>query len=89
MRCYFYCPHCGNEYEEQRLPTGTVPNIRDGFGRPIYHYECAKCGNLDSGFMCYSSEDDCRGWCYDDAKKYFRKVIALYQGVRGFSISPS
>lgn len=89
MKYYFYCPHCGNEYDAQRLPNGTVPNIRDGFGIPIYHYECAKCGNLDAGFMRHSSEGDGRGWNYDDAKAYFREVIAYYQGVRGFSISPS
>lgn len=88
MKYYFYCPHCKNEFEVQRLPNGTVGNIRDGYGRPIYHYECAKCGNLDAGFMHYSTDGNDKGWDYDDAKAYFHHVIGYYQGVRGFSISP-
>ena len=89
MKYYFYCPYCRNEYETQRLPNGTVSNTRGGFGRPIHHYECSICGNLDAGFMRYFSDDN--GYYLDSYgdKLYFRKVIALYQGIRGFSVRKS
>lgn len=74
----FYCPHCGCNYRESNLPDGTVPNLRDGFGRSVRHYECAVCRNLDAGFML----------CDDDSEKnveYCKAVIGFYQGIRGFS----
>ena len=33
---YFYCPNCGREYKVKDKPYGTVGNIRDGYGTPIY-----------------------------------------------------
>lgn len=44
---YFYCPKCGHEDKVNKLPEGTVGNLRDGWGTPIHHYECPKCHNLD------------------------------------------
>lgn len=79
---YFYCPNCGRENTVDSLPKGTIGNIRDGYGAPIHHYECANCHNLDAGFMRYSlgkmgelpkEEQEC----------YFRSVIKLYQDIRG------
>lgn len=83
MKYYFYCPHCGLEQEELRsedLPKNKVGNLRDGFGRPIYHYECRICGNLDAGAMAVESDTDSDGW-----QKYYRSVIEMYQGIRGFA----
>ena len=37
---YFYCPKCGFEKEVNKLPKGVSPNIRDGYGTPIFHYDC-------------------------------------------------
>lgn len=48
---YFYCPNCGSEDTATTLPAGTVPNIRDGYGTPIHHFECPQCHNLDAGYM--------------------------------------
>ena len=76
---YFYCPNCGKEDEADRLPKGTVGNIRDGFGMPIHHYECFNCHNLDAGFMTERSGSD-------DEKEYYQYVIGLYQNIRGFNI---
>lgn len=75
---YFYCPNCGFEKEVNELPKGTVGNLRDGFGIGISHYECKKCHNLDAGFMREIYEDL-------DEKVYYRSVIGLYQGIRGFA----
>lgn len=75
---YFYCPNCGKEGEANKLPKGTVGNIRDGFGTPISHYECPNCKNLDAGFMSEKVGDD-------DEKKYYQHIIGLYQNVRGFN----
>lgn len=79
---YFYCPHCGVENTTKTLPTGTVLNIRDGYGTPINHYECPCCHNLDAGYMRFglgrmSELSD------DEQKKYFRDVIGMYQNIRG------
>ena len=57
---------------------GTVSNLRGGFGIGISHYECEKCHNLDAGFMREIYEDL-------DEKIYYRSVIGLYQGIRGFA----
>ena len=54
---YFYCPNCGKEDRVERIPRGTVGNIRDGFGTPIHHYECSDCHNLDAGFMKEKTRD--------------------------------
>lgn len=74
---YYYCPHCGYQEEVKELPTGTIPNCRDGYGRAIYHYKCKKCGNLDAGFI--------RMFLRNMSKKvHLRSIIGLYQGIRGF-----
>lgn len=73
---YFYCPKCGYQTEDTKLPKGTVGNCRDGWGIPIQHYECPKCHNLDAGYM---REID--GTL--DEKVYYRSVIGLYQNIRG------
>lgn len=78
---YFYCPNCGKEEKVEKLPRGTVGNIRDGYGTPIHHYECSECHNLDAGFMnmnLFEKEDE------EYTKEYFREVIEMYQGIRGF-----
>lgn len=74
---YFYCPNCGNEYETDKLPKGTAGNIRGGHGIPIHHYECSICHNLDAGFMMERDLDSVE-------KEYYRHIIKLYQGIRGF-----
>ena len=75
---YFYCPNCKKEDEVDKRPDGTMPNIRDGFGPPIYHYECPDCHNLDAGFM--EEKTGC-----NNEKEFYRVIIGMYQGVRGFS----
>ncbi len=77
---YFFCPNCKLEKEVDRLPRGTVPNIRDGYGVPINHYKCEKCANLDAGFMRERA-------CDRDEKQYYKDIISLYQGIRGFDIT--
>lgn len=79
---YFYCPNCGKEEMVDKLPRGTVVNIRDGYGTPISHYECSECHNLDAGFMNMARFKD---MCEEDTKEYFRHVIGIYQGIRGFN----
>lgn len=77
---FFYCPHCHFEFEKvmDKLPKDVIPNLRDGYGLPIYHFECEQCHNLDSGFMRERIGDD-------DEKSYYREVIKMYQGIRGFN----
>ena len=77
MMYYFYCPNCGKEDEVEVKPRGTIGNTRDGWGMPIYHYECSNCHNLDAGFMMERHGGD-------DEKRYYQSVIAMYQGIRGF-----
>lgn len=77
---YYYCPLCGNERVIDAIPRGAVPNIRDGWGRPIYHFECDKCHNLDAGAMSIVGDDP------DDIEKYIQSVIEMYQGIRGIKI---
>ena len=73
---YFYCPNCGKEEIVEKIPRGTMPNCRDGYGIPIYHYECSECHNLDAGYMRQKSASL-------DEKVYYRHVIGYYQGIRG------
>lgn len=77
---YFYCPNCGKEYEVKEKPRNTVGNIRDGYGTPIYHYECPDCHNLDAGFMQMWHDGN-----KEEEKQYYRSVIEDYQGIRGFN----
>lgn len=79
MKYYFYCPNCGNQYIVGEIPKGTIANNRDGYGVPIYHYECNKCHNLDAGFM-----HNIDGSLSKDDIVYFRSVISMYQNIRGF-----
>ena len=74
---YFYCPNCKKEDKVEKKPSGTVGNIRDGWGTPIGHYECPNCHNLDAGFMKVKEDTE-------DEREYYRHVIGMYQGVRGF-----
>ncbi len=83
MLYYFYCPNCGYEKQVAKLPLGTCANLRDGYGTPIYHYECPQCHNLDAGYMAYDPLLD-NGSHPKEAELYFQHVISLYQGVRGF-----
>lgn len=75
---YFYCPTCGKQEEVEKLPRGTVPNCRDGYGVPIHHFECSNCKNLDAGFM---RERDKTA----EEKSYYQSVIGMYQNIRGFN----
>lgn len=69
---YFFCPKCGKEDEVSKIPRGTMTNIRDGYGTPIYHYECPDCHNMRAGFMAERKGND-------DEKKYYQHVIRIYQ----------
>ena len=75
---YFYCPNCGKEDIVNKIPKGVRGNIRDGYGMPIYHYECSNCHNLDAGFMMEREKDE-------GERRYYQSVIKMYQGIRGFS----
>lgn len=77
---YFYCPNCGfsQEIDPKDMPRNRVWNCRDGYGRPICHYECPTCGNLDAGAMSMVDRENDPNW-----KSYCESVISLYQGVRG------
>ena len=66
--------------EVKEKPYGTVGNIRDGYGTPISHYECPECHNLDAGFMRLWHDGD-----KEEEKRYYRSVIKMYQGIRGFN----
>ena len=80
---YVYCPKCGlEEVVETSLPNGTVPNIRDGYGTPIHHYECPQCHNLDAGYMRFGL-DRMNELPDDEQKEYFKGVISIYQNIRG------
>lgn len=76
---YFYCPNCKHEDIVNILPRGTATNIRDGYGIPIFHYECPMCHNLDAGYM---SLRICKDNVLDeDTRLYFQEVIKMYQGI--------
>lgn len=83
IRYYFYCPKCGfEEIVRETLPKGIVPNIRDGYGTPIYHYECPQCHNMDAGYMRFglgkmSELPD------EDQEIYFRHILGMYQNIHG------
>lgn len=77
---YFYCPNCGKEDEVKQRPRGTVGNTRGGYGTAISHYECPDCHNLDAGFMQMWHDGD-----KEEEKRYYRSVIEMYQGIRGFN----
>lgn len=64
------------------LPNGVVLNCRDGYGTPIYHYECPKCRNLGAGYMQLGLGKMSK---LPDAeqKQYFKSVIEMYQNIRG------
>lgn len=77
VRRLYYCPACGQSEIltdsaeiKRRLAKKTFTNIRDGYGRPISHYEC-DCGNLLAGSM------DLAGWD-DDGVTYAKAVIREY-----------
>ena len=70
---YFYCPNCDKEDEVKERPCGTVGNIRDGYGTPIFHCECTECHNLDAGFMQMWRDGD-----KEQEKRYYRSVIEMY-----------
>lgn len=74
---YYYCPNCKYENKIEKIPYDAVCNIRDGYGRPIYHSECPKCHNLDAGAMIIEDDDK-------DEQSYYRAVIGIYQNIRGF-----
>ncbi len=80
---YFYCPNCKfEEIVEGILPNQVVPNIRGGYGTPIYHYKCPICHNLDAGYMRFGINKMAE-LPDDEQKQYFRSVIDMYQNIRG------
>lgn len=70
---YFYCPKCQYEEEVENKPRRTIGNCRDGWGAPIYHYACPKCGNVDAGYMGERSGDELE-------KSYYKHIIGMYKG---------
>lgn len=81
---FFFCPNCKHEETADTLPMGTVGNIRDGFGTPINHFECPICHNLDAGYMRLGVGRMLE-LNRNEQTRYFKDVIALYQGIRGFA----
>ena len=73
---YFYCPNCNLEEINDCVPKNAIDNIRDGYGIPIYHYECPICHNLDAGAML--NQKDGKG-----EREYYQHVINMYQKIRG------
>ena len=71
---YFYCPKCNYGVYTNMLPN-SVPNCRDGLGRPIYHNICPTCGNLDAGMMKIYIGDNIE-------LDYIKSVIKMYQNIR-------
>lgn len=78
MRLY-YCPECGSEQllsKEQLAKENpyklkeTIINMRDGYGRPITHYQC-NCGNYLAGSI------DVTGWD-ENGIKYAKHIIKDY-----------
>lgn len=79
LRYYFYCPKCGTEaILHGSLPSGTLANIRDGYGTPIHHYECPQCHNLDAGYMRFGL-GKMNELSNNEQMRYFRDVIKMYQ----------
>ena len=75
MKYYFYCPRCKHKKYIEKIPHGAVGNIRDGWGRPISHFECPICHNLDAGAMQIINDDQTE-------RDYIEYVIKLYQHIR-------
>ena len=79
MSYFFYCPKCGytkSNLSFKDIPRDRIGNTRDGYGTPIYHFECPHCHNLDAGCMADKEQD---GW-----HDYCKHVISFYQDVRGY-----
>lgn len=72
---FYYCPRCKKKtFSDSELPRDKVVviNLRDGWGRPIKHYEC-ECGYKNAGSMNTNS------WIVDDyTTEYMKYVIGLY-----------
>lgn len=71
----FYCPECRREeinITNPPLNKITYRNIRDGYGRPITHYEC-ECGNILAGSIDVSGFEKEAGLI-----DYFKMVIEGY-----------
>jgi DNA polymerase II large subunit len=70
----FYCPKCGkvdmNFNPDKHRDTHTYSNCRDGYGRPIMHFEC-DCGNLMAGWIITTG-------CDKDDLEYYKDVITEY-----------
>jgi hypothetical protein len=56
----FYCPQCKNEEIREfdidinslnGYPQDFILNMRDFYGRPLYHYPCSKCQSLTNATM--------------------------------------
>lgn len=75
MKYYFYCPKCKYKKYIKKIPLGAVGNPRDGWGHPIYHFECPICNNLDAGAM--QIIEDTPGEI-----KYIEITINHYQHIR-------
>lgn len=73
---YYYCPNCNYEDKIKDVPHYAAGNPRDGYGRPIYHFECPNCHNLDAGAMSIQYDDE-------EEREYYRSVIDMYQNIRG------
>lgn len=54
----FYCPTCKRLDIDFKLDRGTpyVVNIRDGYGRPLYHIKC-ECGNYLAAAINFTKEE--------------------------------
>ena len=73
---YYYCPNCKYENKIRDIPYEAAGNIRDGYGWPIFHFECPNCHNLDAGAMGIRDDDE-------EEREYYRSVISMYQNIRG------
>ena len=78
MEYLYYCPKCNYESNitNKDIPKDIMINVRGGYGIPICHFKCPKCGNLYAGAMMY------RGEYNDDIKEYYRHTIGIYQNIR-------
>lgn len=54
----YYCPKCGKLDTEFKMTrdTPSVGNIRDGYGRPLYHIKC-DCGNYLAAGINFSKDE--------------------------------
>lgn len=85
----FYCPQCKNEEVREfdidvdslnGYPEDFILNMRDFYGRPLYHYPCSKCQSLTNATMV-------EYWCDENIKQteqdadlewYIRSIIDMY-----------